>query len=122
MQDYKKIQIWQRSLELSIKMYTLTKNFPHEEIYGLTSQIRRASTSVPLNIAEGAGRKSSKDFANFLSIANGSLNELATLIEISRRIDLLKEYDTNYILTEIEDLKKMLYSFINSLKKLTTNN
>ena len=75
MQDFKKLQVWQKSHDLTLRMYELTSRFPREEMYGLTNQIRRACASIPTNIAEGCGRGSSADFARFLHIAMGSANE-----------------------------------------------
>ncbi len=84
MQDFKKLQVWAKSHDLTLRMYELTSQFPREEIYGLTSQIRRACASIPTNIAEGCGRKSSADFARFLQIAMGSASETEYLILLAR--------------------------------------
>ena len=84
MQDFKKLQVWAKSHDLTLRMCELTSQFPREEIYGLTSQIRRACASIPTNIAEGCGRKSSADFARFLQIAMGSASETEYLILLAR--------------------------------------
>src|SRR5207253_8553709 len=86
---HKKLLAWQKSMDLVEEIYDLTKTFPREEIYGLTSQLRRAAVSVPSNIAEGAAGRSRVQFKNYLSVAIGSLNELATQLEILWRIGYL---------------------------------
>jgi|SRR5438132_11556353 len=83
---HKKLVAWAKGMDLVEKIYELTRSFPREEIYGLTSQLRRAAVSVPSNIAEGAADRSSVQFRNYLSVALGSLNELETQLEIARRI------------------------------------
>ena len=88
MKPHKKLAAWQKSMELVERLYQLTNTFPREEIYGLTAQIRRAAVSVPSNIAEGAGR-SPLHFRNYLLVALGSLNEIATQLEIAWRIGYL---------------------------------
>jgi four helix bundle protein len=86
---HKKLVAWQKSMELVEKLYKLTSTFPREEVYGLTSQIRRAAVSVPSNIAEGAAGRSPLHFKNYLLMAIGSLNEIGTQIEIAFRIGYL---------------------------------
>ena len=119
MKSFRDLQIWQRGLDLSILIYGHTVNFPKEEQFGLTSQLRRASTSVPLNIAEGWGRCSNKSFANFLKIARGSLFEVETILEICFRLDYINNETINTLRNEIEQIGKMINSFI---KKLDNNN
>ena len=91
MVDYKKLRIWSEGVDLVKDIYDLTKSFPQEEIYGLTSQMRRAAVSVPCNIAEGSQRGSRKDFSRFLTTAKGSCAELDTQIIISHKLDLVTE-------------------------------
>ena len=86
---HKKLVAWQKAMDLVEKVYELTRKLPREEIYGLTSQLRRAAVSVPSNIAEGAAGRSPLQFRNYLGAAIGSLNELATQLEIVRRISYL---------------------------------
>ena len=119
MKSFRDLQIWQRGLDLSILVYGCTVDFPKEEQFGLTSQLRRASTSVPLNIAEGWGRGSDKSFANFLKIARGSLFEVETILEICFRLNYIKNETIQTLRTEIEQIGKMINSFI---KKLDNNN
>ncbi|WP_375580353.1 four helix bundle protein [Marivirga tractuosa] len=117
MQDYRKLRIWKLSMELTQNIYELTQKFPPEEKYGLTSQIRRSSISVPSNIAEGAGRNGSKEFNNFLGIAMGSLFELDTQVELSYNFQYIQIDSYNKTLNKINQLKKMIFHF---QKKLTT--
>ena len=91
---HKRLLAWQRSMELVVSVYAITKSFPRDEIYGLTSQIRRAAVSVPSNISEGAAGRSTDQFRNFLGIAIGSLNEVSTQLEIASRIGYIN--DTMY--------------------------
>ena len=86
---HKRLLAWQKSMELVVFIYDLSKKFPKEEIYGLTSQLRRAAVSVPSNISEGAAGRSTEQFKNFLSIAIGSLNEISTQLEIAFRVGYL---------------------------------
>jgi len=88
--SYKELTVWQKSMDLVTVIYTLTENFPKEEMYGLTSQMRKCAVSIPSNIAEGRLRGTRKDFVQFLRIAYGSGGELDTQLEIVRRIGLMK--------------------------------
>jgi four helix bundle protein len=88
---HKKLIAWRKSMDLVEKVYELTKNFPREEVYGLSSQLRRAAVSVPSNIAEGAADRSTVQFRNYLSVAIGSLNEIDTQLEIALRIGYLND-------------------------------
>ena len=115
MQDFKKLKVWEKSHNLTLRMYELTSQFPREEIYGLTSQIRRSCASIPTNIAEGCGRGSSADFARFLQIAIGSANETEYLVLLARD---LKYLNAELINATIE-IGKMLTAL---LKRLKTGN
>jgi four helix bundle protein len=86
---HKRLLAWQRSMEIVVLIYEMTRSFPKEEMYGLTSQLRRAAVSVPSNISEGAAGRSTEQFKNFLGIALGSLNEVSTQLEIAHRIGYL---------------------------------
>jgi len=86
--SFRDLQVWQRSMELTVLIYKLTATFPREEAYGLTSQLRRCAVSVPSNIAEGQGRLNTREFKQFLGIARGSNCELQTQLEIARRLGL----------------------------------
>ena len=115
MHDYKKLRLWQQSIELVKEIYKLTKNSPSEEKFGLTNQIRRSVVSVPSNIAEGAGRNTKGEFKNFLGVANGSLFELETQLIISKDMNYLKDYNLNLLLPKIDMLQKMIYNLIKSV-------
>lgn len=117
MNSFKDLQIWQRSIDFSILIYGHTLDFPKDEQFGLSSQIRRASTSVPLNIAEGWGRGSDKSFANFLKIARASLFEVDTILEIGSRLKYIKNEDLNILQKEVEELGKMINGFLKKLEK-----
>jgi four helix bundle protein len=86
---YENLDAWREATNLAVKIYQVTKNFPKEEIFGITSQLRRASISISSNIAEGAGRKSKKDFKQFVHMDSGSLNEVENLLYICSRLDLI---------------------------------
>ncbi|MFW5990304.1 MAG: four helix bundle protein [Campylobacterales bacterium] len=108
--SYRNLIVWQKSMELAKQVYLKTKNFPKEELYGLTSQIRRCAVSIPSNIAEGRGRQSNKEFVRFLQISLGSLYELQTQQELALEFDyVLNIEDTLELSLEIE---KMLNSLI----------
>ncbi len=91
MGDYRKLLIWQKSMLITTNIYNSTKQFPKEEIFGLTSQIRRCAVSIPSNIAEGYGRDSNKEYLRFLNISIGSLFEMQTQLEIAKNIKYLNE-------------------------------
>ena len=116
MNNYKELIVWQKSVDLAVKIYEATKSFPREELYGLTSQIRRSAVSIPSNIAEGAGRNSKKDFNNFLGISNGSSCELDTQLIIAQRINFINQSLQESLQQEINEIQKMNWSLKRSLK------
>jgi four helix bundle protein len=116
MKTHKDLLVWQKSIDLVTEIYKITKGFPKEEIYGITSQIRRSSVSVPSNIAEGAGRKSDKEFKQFLFIALGSLSELETQIIIAKNLEYINQDINDKIIIDIIALIKMISSFIKTIK------
>lgn len=116
MHNLKELKIWHKAIELTTEVYSLTANFPKEEKYGLTSQIRRAAVSVPSNIAEGAGRNSDKEFVYFLGVSNGSCYELQTQLIISKNLELINT-PLEQILDQIDQLQKMNYSLQKKLNK-----
>ena len=116
--SYKDLNIWKRSIGLVEDIYKITQNFPKEEIYGLTSQLRRAAVSVPSNIAEGFTRLHNKEYRQFLYISLGSCAELNTQIIISSRLSYLSTEKVNETLNEIEEISKMIMGLI---KKINTN-
>jgi len=109
MHNLKELKIWHKAMELTTEVYRLTANFPKEEKYGLTSQIRRAAVSIPSNIAEGAGRNSNKEFVHFLAISNGSSYELQTQLLLCKNFKLI-DTGLELILDQIDQIQKMNYS------------
>ena len=112
---YKDLIVWQKAMDLAEQTYKLTKSFPKEELYGLTSQLRRAVVSVPSNIAEGQARQSTAEFRNFLSIAQGSLAEVETQILLAIRFEYLNQPQATQALNLREEISKMLSSLRNKL-------
>lgn len=115
MRDFRKYNVWEQSHKLTLDIYSLTKNFPSEEKYGLTSQIRRACSSIPTNIAEGCGKISEKDFARYLGISFGSASELEYLILLSKDLNFIDNEKYQLIHQEIVAIKKQLYHLINKI-------
>ena len=111
---YRNLVVWQKAMELAKKVYLVTRNFPEEEIYALTSQVRRSAVSVPGNIAEGKGRGTDKEFVQFLRIALGSLYELQTQLELALRIEYITEKEFESIDQQMFEVEKMLNSLISS--------
>lgn len=118
MKDYKELEVWKKSRELVNEIYTITKLFPKEEVYGLSNQIRRCAVSIPSNIAEGIGRNTSKDTQQFLFIARGSLYELETQLYISSDQNYISQEQSTELLNKIIECKKLLNDFINHFAKL----
>lgn len=114
MSNHRDLQVWNKSMDLVVEIYKITEEFPNDEKYGLTSQLRRAAVSIPSNIAEGAARKSTKELIQFLSIALGSLAEVETQIEIAQRINYIQ--DSSQLRKNIYAIRKMTSSLINSNK------
>lgn len=117
MRDYKNLQVWRKSHLLTLEIYREVKNFPNDEIFGLISQMKRSSSSIPTNIAEGSGRFSNKDFSRFLSIAYGSTNELEYQIILSIDLAFLNNEKGEVLIEKIQEIRKMLYALINKLNK-----
>jgi four helix bundle protein len=115
-QSFRDLQVWQRSMEMTEAIYRLTQGFPREEVFGLTSQLRRAAVSIPSNIAEGQARLNTREFRQFLGIARGSNCELQTQLEIARRLGL----GDSQLIKEAESLShqigKMIFAIIGKLK------
>lgn len=110
--SYKDLIVWQRAIESVVAVYELTEKFPREEIYGLTSQMRRAAVSIPSNIAEGRFRGTKKDFMQFLRISYGSGAELETQIEIAKRLKKTKDFDYTKVDSLLGEVMKMLNTMI----------
>jgi four helix bundle protein len=117
MKTHKDLDAWKDSIKLVTELYRITKEFPKEELYGITSQIRRAAVSVPANISEGSARGYSIEFARYLRIAQASLAELETLLIISSQLDYLKEDTFNTMKGMIFKINAQISGLIRSLKK-----
>ncbi|MFH1527145.1 MAG: four helix bundle protein [Bacteroidota bacterium] len=116
--SFKDLVVWQKSHELTLEIYKITLNFPSEEKFGLTSQMRRAAYSIPANIVEGHSRKSKKEFLQFLSIAKGSLEELKYFIILSSDLEYINNEITEQLESMSEEVSKMLYAFTKSLSNI----
>jgi four helix bundle protein len=110
MNNFKQLKVWQKSVELAVSVYGITKSFPSEEKFGLISQVNRSGVAIASNIAEGAGRNTKKDFNNFLAIALGSSYELETQLIIASRIHLLEISDLSTIQMQIAEIQKMIFA------------
>ena len=116
MKDFKKLKVWEKSHRLTLKVYRHTMTFPREELYGMTSQMRRSSASIPTNIAEGCGRNSDPELARFFEIAMGSASELEYLFLLSNDLNFLKRKDFEVLTSDVIEIKQMLASFIKKLR------
>jgi four helix bundle protein len=113
--DYKDLEVWKKSIEVVTDIYRITAAFPDAEKFGLSNQMRRASVSIPSNIAEGSARYHSKDFIHFIRIADGSAAELETQLIISRKLGFAT--DIELLLSEIAIIRRMMAALIKSLRK-----
>ena len=113
--SHKDLIVWQKGVDLVLTVYQLTKGFPREEVYGLTSQVRRAAISIPSNIAEGRSRWTRKDFSQFLRIALGSGSELETQLLLAKRLSFITEIDYNKAVGQLEEVMEMLNAMITKL-------
>jgi four helix bundle protein len=116
MKTFRDLLIWQKAMVLVTNCYKTTNSFPKEEQFGLTSQIKRCSVSIPSNIAEGFGRGTNKEYYRFLNIAMGSLFEFQTQIEIAYNLGYISEVDFNSIYEDSREVERMLSSFMNKIK------
>ena len=114
--SYRDLRVWQSGMDLVVMVYEVSEKFPSKEVYGLTSQIRRAAVSVPSNIAEGHTRESTKEYLRYLSIAQASLAEVQTQIEIAFRLKYCTQAELDKILIHSTALAKQLYSLRNALQ------
>jgi len=115
-QDFRNLKVWEKAHALTLDVYKASKCFPREEIYGLTSQMRRATVSIGANIAEGACRKGDVDFARFLQMAVGSASELEYHLLLSRDLELLQGDDFQRLTNEVVEVKRMLASLLQKLR------
>lgn len=114
--QFEKLTVWQRGMDLVERVYRATRDLPKDEQFGITSQLRRAALSVPLNIAEGKGRYHTKSFIQFLYQARGSLYEVMTLLKVSRKLEYLDEQKTGELLAICQELTGGINALINSMK------
>jgi four helix bundle protein len=117
LKSYKDLKVWQRSYQLCLEIYKLTKGFPDEEKYGLKSQLRRAAVSVPSNISEGYGRKTTPEYIQFLYIAYGSICEIETQILLSGDLNYISTGKLEMLNEGIKEVERMLKALIKSLEK-----
>ena len=117
--SYRDLEVWRKSIEWVENTYLASKNFPPEERYGLTSQIRRAAVSVPANIAEGAARSGRGEFFQFLSVASGSLAEVETMLILAGRLQLMSEQKMQALLDQADEISRMLGGQKRSLRSRT---
>ena len=116
MRDFKQLNFWKRSHLLTLKVYSLTKSsFPKEEVYGLISQIRRSSSSIPTNIAEGCGRNSNPELKRFLVISSGSSSELEYQLLLAKDLGYLTDLIYKELNAEIVEIRKMIFAYIQTL-------
>jgi four helix bundle protein len=116
-QSYRDLKVWQQAMNLAEECYRLTRQFPKEELYGMTSQVRRSAASVAANIAEGHGRNSRGEYAEFLRVAQGTLMELETHLILAARVGLISNGLIAQVLKDSEGLGKMLRALIRSIER-----
>jgi four helix bundle protein len=116
MQNYKDLKVWNKAHDFTLAIYKVTVLFPKEETYSLTNQLRRAAYSIPSNIAEGCGKKSQADFANFLNISLGSANEAEYFLLLCKDLNYLSQANYESLFKEINEVKAMLISLINKVR------
>jgi four helix bundle protein len=115
--SYRDLKVWQAAMDIAVACYALTRDFPKSELYGMSSQIRRASVSIPANIAEGFGRDSTGSFVSFLKIAQGSVKELETHLLLSTRVGLAVDDATGPLLQQCDELGRTLRAYIRSFQR-----
>ncbi len=121
MQSHKDLNVWKMSIDFAEDVYTITKQYPKEEMYGMVSQMRRAATSIPMNIAEGYARSTDKENIHFLYIAAGSAAEVDTQLILSERLGYIDEETSSTMQGQVTSIRKMLSSLIASIKKRNAN-
>jgi len=116
-ESYQDLIVWQKAMYLAEQCYLATRRFPKEELFGMTSQIRRASSSIPANIAEGWGRGTTGEYVQFLRVAQGSTKELETRLLLCRRVGLLTTDQASPLLSLLSEISRMIISLIGSLRR-----
>ena len=120
MQDFRNLKVWQKAQEVFVEIYKLTSRFPKDELYGLTSQARRAAVSIVANIAEGCGRGSDADLARFLQMAIGSSFELDALIVIAKDLKFITDVEYDSSAMNLSELKRMLNAFLQTVRRASS--
>ncbi|MGB7203515.1 MAG: four helix bundle protein [Pyrinomonadaceae bacterium] len=120
MRSHEKLDVWKKSVDFEVEIYRMTESFPKEEKFGLTSQIRRASVSIPANIAEGAARETDKDFLRFLSIVQGSASEVETELLIANRLGYISEENHTTARAALDEIGRMTMGLAKHLKRKAT--
>lgn len=115
--NYRDLEVWQKAMDLVVECYKVAERFPKTELYGLTSQLRRAAVSIPANIAEGHGRSHTKEFLNHLSIAYGSLMELETHVQIASRLHYVDDLSLDALMARTAEIARMLNGLIQALNR-----
>ena len=113
---FRDLIVWQKSMDLVTQIYLASGNFPKSEFYGLISQLRRSAVSIPCNIAEGYGRRSTGDYVRFLQIFVGSLYELQTQLEIAKKLEYLTEFEFNGLYENTREIERMLLSLVSKIR------
>ena len=121
LKNYRDLKVWQKSYRLCLDLYRITRNFPKEERYGMTSQIRRAAVSIPSNIAEGYGRKTTSDYMRSLYIAYGSVCELETQVLLSGDLNYVNKENLQALKDNTKEVERMLKALIKSLENKRLN-
>lgn len=116
MRPFRELIVWEKAHQLTVELYHLTRAFPREELYGLTSQIRRSASSIGANIAEGCGRRTASDFARFIQIALGSASELEYHLLLASDLGFMNREVTNHLEASVTDIKKMLTGLVRRLR------
>lgn len=111
--SYKDLIVWKKAKDLAIEIYKITRDFPKEEVFGMTNQLRRAVVSISNNISEGTGRQYKKDTIQLLFVSNGSLNEVESMLQIANELGFIKEKQTDELVERTEQVRKLLKGFIN---------
>jgi len=121
MQNFKELKVWEKSHQITLSIYKASAKFPKEEIYSLTNQLRRAASSIPANIAEGCGKNTQADLANFLNISLGSANETEYFLILSKDLDHLTKDEFTILSNSINEVKAMLISLIGRVRSKHPN-
>ncbi len=121
LKSYRDLEVWNKAIDLVVECYQITKEFPRSEVYGLTSQLRRAAVSIPANIAEGRERQHTKEFLQHLSVAYGSLAELETHLQIAQRLNYLDIAHVDQVLEKTAEIGRMINGLCRSLQNKADN-